>query len=114
MSKYKMQNYPASFNSFKPGERPIFEGFFQRGMTKEKANTLDGYLEMIGDYFDKLEVYDTLGYGRRPYPFQWVATAHVFWGDDTAYEGKGSTPLEAVRSLYHAIGADYPEEPTNA
>ncbi len=111
MDKYKTQNQPSSFNMFKKGERPkSFDGFFERGMTKEKANTLDGYLELIGDYFDRLEVHPTVGYGRRPYPFQWFAFSKVFEGYDDAYEGKGSSPLEAVRNLYHAIGADFPEE----
>lgn len=106
MSRYAEQDIPASFN----GDTKVFRGFFQRGMTRDKANTLDGYLEMIGDYFDRLEVYPTVGYGRRPYPFQWYAYSVVFDGHDDAYEGKGKTPLEAVRNLYHAMG----EEQTNA
>lgn len=106
MSKYLTQSIPASFN----GDMSVFRGFFERGMTREKANTLDGYLELIGDYFDRLEVYPTVGYGRRPYPFQWFAYSKLFAGYDDTYEGKGSTPLEAVRNLYHAIGADYPAE----
>jgi hypothetical protein len=110
MSKYKTQNFPASFNSFKAGEHPVFKGFFERAITSNKSNNIDGYLEMIGDYFDGVHPYNTVGYGRRTAPFQWVATSVVFEGYDDAYQGIGWTPLEAVRNLYHAIGADYPEE----
>lgn len=110
MSKYKTQNQPSSFNLDTDGQRLEFEGFFERGMTSDKNHTVNGYLELLGDYFDRFEFYPTIGYGRRPYPFQWVAYAKPFIGDDDAYEGVGKDPTEAIRNLYHAIGADYPAE----
>mgnify|MGYP001562218541 CR=1 FL=1 len=71
-----------------------------------KSNTLDCYLLKIWEYFDKFEVYSTAGDIRPPYHFQFRAIAKVFEGDDDAYEGLGSSPLEAIRELYANLKID--------
>lgn len=100
-------NEPCSFNNGKPTE---FTGFYQRSMTSNKANNLDGYLEILGDYFGKLEVFSTLGWPRPPYPFQWRATSVHFGGDDDVWEGLGKSPLEAIRELYNNMKRFYMEQ----
>lgn len=101
------RNEPCSFNSGKPSE---FGGFYERAMTKPKANTLDGYLEMLGDYFDKLEVFPTMSWPRPDFPFQWRATSVHFVGDDDVWEGLGKSPLEAIRNLYNNMKDFYEDK----
>jgi hypothetical protein len=111
----KKQNSPCSYNNNWPDNRPPrFEGFYERSMTPEKANNLDGYLEQLGDYFSHIQVVPTIG-GiplRREYPFQWIAYSVTFQGFDDPFEGLGKSPLEAIRNLYNEIRSfDWEDEP---
>jgi len=81
---------------------PTFNGFrdIHESRISPKSRTIDYYLYLIEPYFECFEVCSTEGERRTPYPFQWFAKAKPFLGDDDGYEGKGGSPLEAIRNLY--------------
>ena len=66
-----------------------------------RMGTIDYYLERMGRYFVKLEVFSTAGDIRPPAPFQWQATSIVF--SDDRLEGFGWTPQEALKDLYNQL-----------
>lgn len=87
------------------GDSPEWEGFrdIDESRTSSKSRNLNYYLYLIEPYFDRLEVYSTEGDYRTPYPYQWIALSKVISGTDAEFDGKGGTPLEAVRDLYQNI-----------
>ena len=72
---------------------------------------LDAIKEMDCE-FDKFEAFETRGGYPAPYPYQWLATTKHREGEDDVHEGKGGTPIEAIRNLYKSVKQEW-ENPYN-